>query len=386
MSDHLDLYLMTLAGLVKARVDGDGRAEILDTMLDPEDVREVVVDPFNPQRLYAATCTDIYLSEDDGATWKYRPSGGLLYREICSMAADPTTPDVLYVGTAPAAVFKSEDAGVSFRELSTLRDLPDYAKWTLPPPPHLPRVRRIGLDARKPGEVVIGIEEGGIARSVDGGETWEDISGPVSENTYGMPDPNAERPGYRPGLVEEGVVYRDVHEFVQDPSDPQRIYATTGRGTFRTDDAGRYWQMLDYGFDSKTRYAMPIAIDKSRPERVFVGFSSHGGPPSWKGYRPARVGLYWTSRYSRDTSDADGGAGSMLLRTVDGGETWETLKHGLPEEHAYMICGIQVSPRNPDHVFAAYTDGHVYHSTDGGETWSELIEGVEKLIGLRVKA
>jgi photosystem II stability/assembly factor-like uncharacterized protein len=51
-----------------------------------------------------------------------------------------------------------------------------------------------------------------------------------------------------------------------------------------------------------------------------------------------------------------------------------------------MICGIQVSPRDPNHVLAAYTDGNVYHSTDGGETWSRLIEGVEKLIGLRVKA
>ena len=58
--------------------------------------------------------------------------------KICAMAADPTTPDVIYVGTAPAAVFKSEDAGVSFRELSALRELPDYSKWTLPPPP--PRV------------------------------------------------------------------------------------------------------------------------------------------------------------------------------------------------------------------------------------------------------
>ena len=42
MSEHLDLYLMTLAGLVKARVDGDWRVELLDKMLDTEDVREVV--------------------------------------------------------------------------------------------------------------------------------------------------------------------------------------------------------------------------------------------------------------------------------------------------------------------------------------------------------
>jgi photosystem II stability/assembly factor-like uncharacterized protein len=327
----------------------------------------------------------MYVSEDDGETWKYRPAGGLTYREICSLNADPSHEGVLYAGTAPAAVFRSDDAGVSFRELAGLRDLPDYRRWTFPPPPHLARVRRIGLDARKPDEVVIGIEEGGVARSRDGGETWEDISGPVSENTFGARDPKSERPGYPAGLVEDGVVYRDVHEFVLDPSDPDRIYATTGRGTYRTDDGGRFWRLLDYGITSTTRYAMPIAIDIKRPERLFVGFASYGGPTAWKGYRPARPGLYWTSRYSRDTSDEAGGAGSMLLRSGDRGETWEALTRGLPERHAFMVCGIQVNPDNPDQMFAAYTDGHVYQSNDAGETWNEALEGIEKLVGLRVK-
>ena len=386
MADPTDLYLLTLAGLVKARVNGEGGAQILHTRLEHDGMCDVVADPFNPLRLYGATMTDIFVSNDDGETWSYQPSFNLIYREICSLAADPNRAGVLYVGTAPAAVFRSDDAGYSFRELTGLRDLPDYERWTLPPPPHLPRVRRITLDSRKTDEVIIGIEEGGVARSRDGGETWEDISGPVSENTYGMPDPTSERPAYRPGLLEDDVVYRDVHELVIDPSDVERIYATTGRGTFRTDGRGDQWRLLDYGFDTTTRYAMPLAIDPIRPQRLFVGMASHGGPPSWKGYRPARVGLYWTSRYSRDTSDRDNGAGSMLLRSLDKGETWETLTRGLPAEHAYMICGIQINPRNSDQVFAAYTDGGVYRSDDGGETWTRIIEGVDKLVGLRVKA
>jgi hypothetical protein len=380
-----DLYLMTLAGLVTARVNGSGPAIVRNVALEHDGICELVSDPFNRRRLYAATMTDVYVSDDGGETWKYQPSFNLLYREICSMAADPNHEGVLYVGTAPAAVFRSDDSGYSFREMSGLRDLPNYTKWTLPPPPHLPRVRRINLDARKPGEVTIGIEEGGVARSLDGGETWQDISGPVSENTYGMPNPNSERPAYRPGLVEEGVVYRDVHELVLDPSDTDRIYATTGRGTYRTDDNGRHWRLLEYGLQSTTRYSMPVAIDPSRPERLFVGFASHGGPPSWKGYRPARVGLYWTSRYSRDTSERDNGAGSMVLRTRDGGDSWEVLTCGLPPEHAYMVCGLQINPGNPDQVFVAYTDGSVYESRDGGESFVRILEGIEKLVGLRLE-
>lgn len=385
MSASVDLYLLTIDGLVKAQARAGGAATILHKSLDAENVREVVPDPLSPRRLYAATVTDIYVSEDDGETWMYRPAGGLTYREICSLGVHPTREGVLYVGTAPAAVFQSEDGGRSFRELTSLRDLPDYKRWTFPPPPHLPRVRRIGLDARKPDDVVIGIEEGGVARSRDGGETWEDISGPISEHTYGQPNPNSERPGYPAGLVEEGVVYRDLHEFVQDPFDPNRIYATTGRGTYRTDDGGRYWRMLDYGVTSNTRYAMPIAIDSKRPERLFVGFASYGGPTAWKGYRPVRPGLYYTSRYSRDTSAETGGAGAVLLRTKDRGETWQELRCGVPERHGYMICGIAIHPHAPDLVFTAYTDGSVYQSEDAGETWRQILTGVDKLVGLRLK-
>jgi photosystem II stability/assembly factor-like uncharacterized protein len=386
MSESIDLYLLTLAGLVKARAEADGRARILSNSLVPDDVREVVVDPFNPRRLYAATVTDVYVSEDDGETWEFQPSGGLIYREICSLAAHPTREGVIYVGTAPAAVFVSEDSGYSFRQLTGLQELPDFPRWTFPPPPHLPRVRRIGLDARNPDLVLVGIEEGGVARSLDGGETWRDVSGPVSENTYGIPDPNSDRPRYPPGIVEDGVVYRDVHEFVIDPARAERIYATTGRGTFRTDNGGQTWRLLEYGISSDTRYAMPIAIHAARPNRLFIGFASRGGPPAWKGYRPARAGLYWTSRYSRDMSDITGGAGAMLLRSVDSGETWEELTRGLPAAHAYMICGIQVNPRNPDQLFAAYTDGSVYRSPDSGDTWTQILDGVDKLVGLRVKA
>ena len=73
MSEPVDLYLLTLAGLVKARANGGGTAEVLSTSLDPDDVREVVPDPFNPRRLFAATVSDIYVSED---TWTFAVSRG----------------------------------------------------------------------------------------------------------------------------------------------------------------------------------------------------------------------------------------------------------------------------------------------------------------------
>src|SRR5262250_1232460 len=130
----LQMFLLAADKLVRCRWDGrSDQLEIVNTALEGETLREVVRDSANPQRLYAATLTEIHVSEDGGR---------------------------------------------SFRELSAFRRLPEYNKWTFPPPPHTAHIRCITLDARVPDEILVGIEEGGVARSRDRGESWQDISGP----------------------------------------------------------------------------------------------------------------------------------------------------------------------------------------------------------------
>ena len=99
--------------------------------------RDVARDAVNPQRLYAATLTEIHVSDDGGESWKWVPSGGIDHRDIWAMAAHPTRTDEIYVGTLPAAIYVSENGGRSFRELTAFRRLPAYGKWTFPPPPHV---------------------------------------------------------------------------------------------------------------------------------------------------------------------------------------------------------------------------------------------------------
>ena len=145
----LSLFLLKADGLVRCRWDGaSARVDKLNCALEGETLRELARDPFDPKRLYAATLTEIHVSEDGGETWKWLPSGGLDYRDIWAMAVHPTRPNEIYVGTLPAAIYVSENGGRSFLELSALRNLPEYNKWTFPPPPHTPHVRCIRLDAR----------------------------------------------------------------------------------------------------------------------------------------------------------------------------------------------------------------------------------------------
>src|SRR5687767_1367850 len=177
----VNLFLLKADGLLRCGWDGKSeQIEELNSALEGETVREIARDPFNPKRLYAATLTEIHVSEDGGANWQWLPSGGIDHRDIWTMAANPTRADEIYVGTLPAAVYVSENGGRSFRELSAFRSLPDYNKWTFPPAPHTAHIRCFALDARFPDEIIVGIEEGGIARSRDRGENWQDISGQQS--------------------------------------------------------------------------------------------------------------------------------------------------------------------------------------------------------------
>jgi photosystem II stability/assembly factor-like uncharacterized protein len=380
----LSLFLLKADGLVRFRWDGESeRVDKLNDALEGETLRELVCDPLSPKRLYAATLTEIHVSEDGGETWQWLPSGGLDYRDIWAMAVHPTRPNEIYVGTLPAAIYVSENGGRSFRELSMFRGLPDYSKWTFPPPPHTAHLRCITLDARVPNEILVGVEEGGVARSRDRGESWQDISGPPSAVAFpAYNDPAGILP-YQMGQHEDGRVYRDVHWVMRHPVRLDTIYASTGIGTYRTDDGGKIWKKLDYGMGRA--YAIPMTNHGATPNRIYLG-AAENGPTSWKGHRTVRSGPYNTVRFSRDTSVETGGARTQILRSDDAGDSWRFLTDGLPAASGHMTCGFATNPWNSDMLCVAYTDGTVYATRDGGDHWRQLQIDGEKLYGVRLVA
>jgi hypothetical protein len=381
---HLQLFLLKADGLMRCHWDGQSeRVEMLNSALDGETVREVARDPFNPKRLYAATLTEIHISEDDGATWQWLPSGGIDHRDIWTMAVHPTRVNEIYVGTLPAAVYVSENGGRSFRELSAFRSLPDYDKWTFPPGPHVAHVRCISLDARVPDEIVIGIEEGGVARSRDRGATWEDISGPTSSTAFPKINDPAGIVPYEMGKHEEGRVYRDVHWIMRHPTRLETLFASTGIGTYQTNDGGKNWTKCEYGMGRA--YAIPMTNYPSAPDRIFLG-AAENGPASWPGYRTVRAGPYNTVKFSRNVSAQTGGAKTQILRSDDAGKTWKRLEAGLPAGHEHMSCGFAARPEDPNTLCVAYTDGSVYATHDGGDHWRQLELPESKLYGVRLMA
>jgi hypothetical protein len=258
-----------------------------------------------------------------GALW-HRSSGNgwtLMHEhpvtpDIWAFAADPRVAGRLYLGVSPALLYWSDDGGVCWRACEAIRRIPGYERWTFPPPPHIPHVRSVVPDPQVIGAVYIGVEEGGIYRSGDRGETWESLN--------------------------EGL-YWDVHTVTPAPAGPQ-LYATTGRGFYRSDDGGQHWRYLMSGLDR--RYTVPLVASPQQPGRLYTAAAA-GPPPGWHQ-----------------------GANAALYRSDDGGEHWVRLERGLPPQFDAMVRQIAVDDAGAVFVTAGPA---LFASHDDGESWQRLV-------------
>ena len=244
--------------------------------------------------------------------------------------------------------------------------------------------------AGKPNLFYFGGTGGGVWRTTDGGQTWENISdgffggsigaievapsdhntiyvgggectvrGNVSSGSGMWKSDDAGRSWKNIGLLNSRHIPRiRVH-----PTNPDILYAavlgdlyksTDERGIFRSKDGGKHWERIH--FVSQDVGAVDLAMDPTNPRILYASF--------WR-----------VRRSPYDMSS--GGAGSGIWKSSDGGDTWIELTHqeGLPKD-TLGIIGLAVSPVNPDRVFAIVESetGGVFRSDDAGKKWIKVNE------------
>src|SRR4030095_4078313 len=190
-----------------------------------------------------------------GALWRRTSRNGWelvhehpVAEDVWAFGADSRVPGRLYLGVSPALLYWSDDGGASWTAGGGIRRLPGHERWTFAPPPHIPHVRSVVPDPQVIGAVYIGVEEGGIYRSGDQGETWESLN--------------------------EGL-YWDVHTGTP-ASEGLRAHAPTGRGFYRSDDGGQHWRYLMSGLER--RYTVPLVVSQQHPDRLYTAAAA-GAPP-----------------------------------------------------------------------------------------------------------
>jgi hypothetical protein len=315
----------------------DGSAHEAEPLLHGTDARCIAVDPHDPQRVYVGTFDNgLYRSDRAGLTWE-QDERGLADRRVLSLAVSPSHRQsgisVLYAGTEPSNLYRSEDGGRSWQRLPALRELPSEPRWSFPPRPWTHHVRTIALHPTDPDWITVGIELGGVMRSLDAGASWIDHN------------PQA---------------HSDAHELLTHPLAPERVYEAAGQGVARSEDRGESWNRFERGLDR--RYAWAQALDPADPDLWYVAvsrspFDAHG--------------------------DGDGHAHLWRSR----GDGWTAIDTwGDSPELRRMPYALVALPAQPNRLLVGLRGGTLLLTDDAGESWSRLSLELPDIIGLAAAA
>ena len=244
---------------------------------------------------------------------------------VTAIAGVPGHPDTFYVGAAAGGVFKTTNGGNSWTEVFDKQPVASIGALALAP--SNPNVVWVGTgEANIRNDVMTGR---GVYVSPDAGATWRFA-----------------------GLADAGQIAR----IVVDPSDPQRAFAAVvghawgpnpERGVFRTNDGGVTWEKVLYVND--TTGCADLIMEPGNPQVLLAA-------------------MWQVVRYP--WSLEDGGPGSGIYRSTDGGATWTELHEGLPEK-PYGRIALAAAPTHPEHVWALVEakKGMLWDSEDLGSHW-----------------
>lgn len=245
-----------------------------------------------------------------------------------------SNPDIIYVGAASGGVWKSVDAGITWKPIFDDQKLINIGALKICQ--SNPDIIWVGTGEGNPrNSINIG---GGMYKSLDAGKTWKSIG---LENT------------------------KNIHRILLDSRDENVAYVGAignpygehpQRGVFKTTDGGETWNKILY-VDEKTGVG-EMVMDPKNPNKILVNMWEHRRWP-------------WFFK--------SGGKGSGLHLTLDGGKKWKKLNsedNGLPEGDLGRM-GLAFAPSNPEIVYALIESkkNALYKSTDGGNKFNKLNDG-----------
>ena len=315
-------------------VDG-GRswAPIHTGMIDDSDVMTLTIDRTNTQNVFATACSGIYRSTDGAAKWVKARGIPSSARRTRAFMQSPDNPNLLFAGTVEG-LWMSEDGGLTWR-LATQKELVVNSIVALPG-----------------GTVVLGTDGAGVVRSADGGLTW------VASNS-----------GFSERFVSR-MVFDRVHRRVFAGIWGDRVHG----GVYAAASPRGPWTRFGTGLAG--REVLSLALIGSE---VLAGtddglFLSAGPTGAWERLTTVVDGIDAHPRVADvvavSVRSVLAATSKGLLRTSDGGRTWQRLPLGMSDQ----ISALAVSPSDPALVVAATRLG-IYRSRDGGDSWAQVSGG-----------
>jgi photosystem II stability/assembly factor-like uncharacterized protein len=339
--------------------------------------------PADPNRIYASQTSDwfgqiIQRSDDGGKTWS-TPGGERLpapgempsgqsnkfvyegettthqwydgtqhpwaFKRVWHLEPSLNDPDTVYAGVEDAALFKSDNGGQSWREFPGLRK----AKGTLwQPGAGGMCLHTILVDPTNASRIFIAISAAGVFRTDDGGVTWQPINRGL-KSAYEIPDPDA-------------AVGHCVHRIAMHPSRPDVLFMQKHWDVMRSDNGGDMW--YEVSGNLPTDFGFPIDVHAHEPETIYVvpiKSDSEHFPPDGK---------------------------LRVYRSRTGGNEWEALTRGLPQENCYVNVlrdAMAVDALDSCGIYFGTTGGQVYASADSGDNWTPIVRDLPAVYSVEVQ-
>ncbi|TSA15906.1 hypothetical protein D4R75_14295 [bacterium] len=315
--------------------------------------------------MYVASASGgLWKTENEGTTWNpvFEQAASTSFGDV---AVAPSDPNIVWVGTGEANIFRSSQAGCGVFKSTDAGKTWQHMGLT-----DTYTIARIIIDPNNPDVVYVAASghewtfnnERGVYKTVDGGKTWQKVLF-VNEQT--------------------GAI-----DLVMDPANTETLYAATwqrtrlkwndprnradytGSGIHKTTDGGKTWKQVNSGLpDAKFRGRIGLDIARSNP-KVLYAFVDN--------YQTTAADSGATDSYGRPSSGAIRGA--TIFRTDDGGAAWKQVSGLVDSTQKYMerhsatygwVFGqMRVDPNDENTIYTMGLGLNV--STDGGKTFRQL--------------
>ncbi len=284
---------------------------------------------------------------DAGGAWRELPAPAFPPQPAEDAAEDPHpwslgkiwalepggVPGRLWAGTMPGGLFRSDDGGESWALNDALWRMPDRRKWQGVAGGEQPGINSVLVDPRNPRDIRVGVSTAGVWASTDEGASWQIINQGMY-NEYMPPD------------LQGDPIAQDVHRLARCAARPEVMWCQHHNAVFRSEDAGANWRELE-------------AI---RPSKFGFAVAAHPRDPQTAWFVPA---VKDERRYAVDGQVA-------VARTRDGGASFEVLRKGLPQRHAYDLVwrhALDIDGSGERLAFGS-TSGGLWITEDGGDSWA----------------